>query len=72
MTPYKSEGWIWSNQTTTGCGNCYYCWNGRCAYGGRCYGTEMRIVNGAWQTVPVGSPVGKEKDQWETSSNLKR
>lgn len=69
---YKSEGSVWSNQTTTGCGNCYYCWGGRCSYDGRCYGTEMRIVNGAWQTVPIGSPVGKEKDQWETSSNSKR
>lgn len=69
---YKSEGWVWNNQTTTGCANCYYCWNGGCAYGGHCYGTEMRIVNGAWQTVPVGSLVGKERDQWETSSNSKR
>lgn len=69
---YKSEGWIWSNAVTTGCANCYYCWNGQCAYGGRCYGTEMRIVDGTWQTVPIDSPVGKEKDQWATSSNLKR
>ena len=69
---YKSEGLVWSNQTTTGCGNCYYCRNGCCTYGGICYGTEMRIVNGAWQTVPIGSLVGKENGQWETSSNLKK
>lgn len=55
MTSYKSEGWIWSNQTTTGCGNCYYYWNGGCAYGGHCYGTEMRIVNGNWVQVPIGA-----------------
>ena len=54
----KSEGWVWSNQTTTGCGNCYYCWNGRCAYAARCYGTEMRIVDGRWQAVPIDSNVG--------------
>lgn len=69
---YKSEGWVWSNQTTTGCANCYYCWNGSCAYGGICYGTEMRIVNGAWLTMPIGSPMVEDKTQWETSSNSKR
>lgn len=58
MTPYKSEGWIWSNAVTTGCANCYYCWNGRCAYAARCYGTEMRIVDGRWQAVPIDSNVG--------------
>lgn len=69
---YKSEGWVWSNQTTTGCANCYYYRNGYCAYGGICYGTEMRIVNGAWLTMPIGSPMVEDKTQWETSSNSKR
>ena len=68
---YKSEGWVWSNQTTTGCANCYYYWNGRFSYGGRCIGTEMRIVNGAWQTVPIGAP-NEEKNEWATLLNSKR
>ena len=60
---YKSEGWVWSNQTTTGCGNCYYYWNGGCAYGGRCYGTEIRKMGREWVKVPIESPVGKENSQ---------
>lgn len=55
---YKSEGYLWSNTVTTGCANCYYCWNGRCSYAARCYGTEMRIVDGRWQAVPIDSNVG--------------
>ena len=66
---YKSEGWIWSNQTTTGCGNCYYYRNGSCSYGGICYGTEMRIVNGAWLTMPIGSRMVEDKTQWATLLN---
>lgn len=26
------------NQTTTGCGNCEYCFNGQCIKAERCYG----------------------------------
>lgn len=71
MTPYKSEGWVWSNQTTTGCANCYYCWNGQCAYGGRCYGTEMVVVNGNWTQMPIGAP-NEERNEWATLLNSKR
>lgn len=60
---YKSECWVWINQTTTGCANCYYCWNGQCAYGGRCYGTEIRKMGREWVKVPIESPVGKENSQ---------
>lgn len=71
MTHYKSEGWVWSNQTTTGCANCYYCWNGRCAYAARCYGTEMVVVNGNWTQMPIGAP-NEEKNEWATLLNSKR
>lgn len=44
------------NTIRTGCGNCWYCRNGQCAYGGKCYGTgELRNVNGQWYFFPIGS-----------------
>lgn len=60
---YKSECWVWINQTTTGCANCYYCWNGLCAYGRRCYGTKMVVVNGNWTQMPIGAP-NEERNEW--------
>lgn len=44
------------NKIRTGCGNCWYCRNGQCAYGAKCYGTgELRNVNGQWYFFPTGS-----------------
>lgn len=44
------------NITTSGCGNCMYCYNGQCSYGGQCYGSpQLQNVNGKWCWMPIGS-----------------
>ncbi|WP_297931076.1 hypothetical protein [uncultured Coprobacter sp.] len=44
------------NTITSGCGNCMYCYNGQCSYGGQCYGsTQLQNVNGKWCWMPIGS-----------------
>lgn len=51
------------NKTTTGCANCWYCFNGQCSYGGNCYGTQMILIDGRWYSVPIGSQVYKEVEE---------
>ena len=44
------------NIITSGCGNCMYCYNGQCSYGGQCYGSpQLMYVDGKWCWMPIGS-----------------
>lgn len=44
------------NTIQTGCGNCWFCRNGQCAYGGKCYGTgTLGNVDERWYFFPAES-----------------
>lgn len=32
------------NQTTSGCGNCYWYWNGQCTKANKCTGVDYRVI----------------------------
>lgn len=50
------------NQATTGCANCYYCSNGMCFYGARCYGTQTICINGTMIKLPINEIKLEEND----------
>ena len=59
------------NIKTSGCGNCTYCYNGQCSYGGQCYGsTQLRYVDGKWCWMPIESFKEEQKMKPETLAEL--
>lgn len=59
------------NTITSGCGNCTYCYNGQCSYGGQCYGSpQLRYVDGKWCWMPTGSFKEGKRMKPETLAEL--
>lgn len=59
------------NIITSGCGNCMYCHNGQCYYGGQCYGSpQLRYVDGKWCWMPIGNFKEDKRMKPETLAEL--
>lgn len=50
------------NEIVSGCGNCWFCYNGQCNYNGKC-DYNKKWSNTLYSFVPVNYPVFPDDDE---------